>query len=135
MIDFLKYYYFRMYSYFSGSSSIPVFRTFAIMFIFTYFNVLSLFTLIVSVVSNIKFTLPEGTGMMWFWPLLFVVPLFALFYYRLKYCGLHDLIIEEYSGQTKKQRLSGGWRIVVYFIASVLFFVLSLWLRQIIRGY
>ncbi|ALL06959.1 hypothetical protein AQ505_16570 [Pedobacter sp. PACM 27299] len=135
MIRFLKYYYFRIFSYFSDGSSIPLFRTFAIMFVFVYFNLLALITLIFSVGLNIRLNHPVGNGVRWFLPLVFIVPLFALFYHRLKRSGLHDLIFEEYSKETKKQKISRGWIIILYFIGSILLFISVLWLRQKIRGY
>lgn len=135
MENFFKYYYFRIFNYFSDSSSIPLFRTFAVMFVFAYFNLLALSTLIFSVVLNIKITLPVGSEVRWFWPLIFIVPLFVLFYSRLKRSGLHNLIFEEYSEETKRQKVNGGWNIILYFISSILLFVLTLWLRQVVRGY
>lgn len=135
MIQFFKYYYFRMFSYFSDGSSIPIFRTFSIMFVFAYFNLLTFSILIFSVGFNVKLTLQVGSGITWFWPVIFIVPLFALFYHRLKWRGLHDLIFKEYSNETKKEKTNGGWTVVTYFISSMLFFVLALWLRQVVRGY
>lgn len=135
MIQLLKYYYFRMFSYFSNGSSIPIFRAFAVMFVFAYFNLLALSTLILSVGLNVKLDLPVGSGVRWFWPLIIIIPLFALFYYRLKRFGLHDLIFEKYSKETKREKVNGGWIIILYFVGSILLFVFALWLRQIIRGY
>jgi hypothetical protein len=135
MMKFLKYIYFRMFSYFSDSSSIPLFRTFAIMFVFAYFNLLAISTLIFSVMLNTKVTLPLGSGIRWFWPITLIIPLFVLFYYRLERRGFHDLIFDEYSNETKKQKVKGGWGVIFYFIGSILFFVFTLWLRQIVRAY
>lgn len=130
MIQLLKYYYFRMFSYFSNGSSIPIFRAFAVMFVFAYFNLLALSTLILSVGLNVKLDLPVGSGVRWFWPLIIIIPLFALFYYRLKRFGLHDLIFEKYSKETKREKVNGGWIIILYFVGSILLFVFALWLRQ-----
>lgn len=135
MIRFFKYYYFRLFSYFSDGSSIPLFRTFAIMFVFAYLNLLALTRLIFSVGLNIRLNHPVGNGVRWFWPLVFIVSLFALLNHRLKRSGLHDLIFEEYSKETKKQKINRGWIIILYFIGSILLFISVLWLRQKIRGY
>ena len=135
MVKFFKYFYFRMFSYFSDSSSIPLFRTFAIMFVFAYFNLLAIYTLIFSVVLNTNFTPPLGSGIRWFWPIILILPLFILFYYRLERRGLHDLIFVEYLNETKKQKAKGGRCVIFYFIGSILFFVLTLWLREVVRGY
>ena len=131
MISFFKYYYYRMFNYFSDGSSIPLFRAFAIMFVFAYFNLAALSTLIFSVGLNVRFNLPvEG-----FWPLIIIVPSFALFYYFLKRYDLHNLIFEKYSTETKRQKIVRGRLVIFYFICSILFFVLALWIRQVVRGY
>gem|GEM_PF-1193176 len=134
-MNFFKYYYYRMFSYFSDGSSIPLFRTFAIMIVFAYFNLLALFTLVFSVGLGVRLTLPIGEGVRWFWPFVFIVPLFVLFHYRLKRSGLHALIFEEYSKETRRQKVNGGWIVILYFTGSILLFILTLWLRQAIRGY
>lgn len=132
---FFTYYYFRIFCYFSDSSSIPLFRTFAVMFTFAYFNLLALVTLLFSVGLNVRLTFPVGRGIGWFWPFIFIVPLFVLFRSRLKKSGLHDSIFEKYSNETRRQKVKGGWIVVLYFIGSTLLIILTLWLRQAIRGY
>lgn len=72
---------------------------------------------------------------MWFWPLVFIVPLFVLFYFRLVRLGLHDLIFAEYAKETKKQKINRGGGIILYFIGSILLFILVLLLRQKLMGY
>lgn len=124
-----------MFSYFSEGSSIAIFRAFAVMFVFAYFNLLALSTLIFSVGLDVKLYFLIGSGLRFFWPLIIFIPLFALFYYRLKRLGLHDLIVEKYSNETKREKVAGGWMLIIYFAGSILLFVLALWLRQMIRGY
>jgi hypothetical protein len=123
-----------MFSYFSDASSIPIFRAFAVMIVFAYFNLLALSILFFSVGLDIRLNLPVESGVKWFWPLIIIIPLFALFYYRLKRLGLHDLISENYSKETKQEKVNGGCIIIFYFVGSIMLFVLTLWLRQITRG-
>ena len=131
MIKFIKYFYIRIFNYFSDGSSVPLFRTFAIIFVMAYLNVLSLSTLIFSVWLNVKANLPaEG-----FWPLVIIVPTYAMFYHYLKRHGYHDLIVKEYSTETKRQKSIWGWLAIVYIISSMMLFVFALWIRQVVRGY
>jgi cellobiose-specific phosphotransferase system component IIC len=134
MIILLKYYYFRMFSYFSEGSSVPVFRTFCVTLVFVYFNLMAV-AILISLGINRKIILPVGKSISWLWPLLIIIPLFYYFTYLLEHRGWHVKILEEFSSETKNQRKRNGSFIILYFICSILFFIGVLWLRQYFKGY
>jgi hypothetical protein len=131
----LKYYYFRLYSYYSKGDSVPFLSTFLVVFIFAFFNFLSLLAL-VAIISKEKFTLPvveKGTGRLW--PLLIVLPLFGLLIYLFKKKGYHDIILEEFRNETSRQKFLSKLFVILYFISSIALFVIALFLRERIAGY
>ena len=130
----LRYYYFRVFTYFSEGSSIPLFRTFIVMFVFMYFNFLGILN-IISLWTDKKLLLRNGKEMVWFWPLLIVLPLFILFYYYLKKPGYHSGIIEQFRNEPSRKRFLNGFFIVGYYILSIALFIFTLWLRQEIKHY
>lgn len=130
-----RYYYFRVFSYFSNGSSIPFFQTFALIIIFALFNVLTLLNLIFPVGFGIKMTLPVGSGIKWFLPVLIILPLFALFYYYFEKLKSHEKILKQFQNESSRQKYLSGLIVIIYFIGSIAFFILALWLRQQIRHY
>lgn len=127
-----KYYYYRLFSYFQGGSSVPFFRVFLIIFAFALLNFLSVMSLCgVILDKDLKLTFVEKANH--FWSLVIIVPLFGLFYYYLKKLGYHKIIFEEFDKETTKEKRSSQVIVILYFIISIIFFVLSLWLKQEIK--
>lgn len=129
-----KYYYFRVFSYFLTGTEIPFFRTFVVIFLFAFFNFLTIMNVVFTLGRGKKITLPVGTGINWFLPLLIILPLFAIFFYYLKNLGGHKIIMEEFQKETSKQRFLGGLLIILFLIGSMGLFILTLWLRQKYRN-
>jgi len=130
----VRYYYYRVYKYFEKGDAVPFFSTFLVIILFLYFNLITLINFM-GILMGFDFTLPVVGGMGKFWPLIFIIPLFALFYVCLKKQGIHDRILEEFQEETKKKRISSGLMTILYFIASIGLSVASLWIREKIRGY
>lgn len=134
-MKFFKYYYFRLFSYFSTGTEIPFFRTFAVIFLFAFFNFLTIMNAVSILGKGKKTPLTVSTEINWFLPLLIILPLFSIFFYYLKNLGGHKIIIEEFQKETSKQRFLGGLLIILYLIGSIALFILTLWLRQKYRNY
>jgi len=131
----LRYFYFRLYSYYSDGGRIPFFSTATVIIIFACFNLLSILDLIFAVIGGIKIELPIFTGANRFLVLLLFFPLYFAFYYIVKKSGYHAVIMDEFKDETSKQKLKSSLGVIIYFIASIILFVFSLWLRQRTRGY
>jgi hypothetical protein len=133
-MDFLNYYYYRVFKYFSDGSSIPMYRTFILFFVFAYLNFLSILN-IISLVWPKRISMPEGEGISWLWPLMIVIPLFVIFYIYLKNNGVHEDIMRRFEEETQNKKRARGFLIILYFLLSIAFFVGSLWLRNEIKKY
>lgn len=130
-----RYYYYSVFNYFFNGSSIPFFQTFAVIIVFAFFNVLTLLNLIFSIGFGIKITLPVGSGIKWFLPVLIILPLFALFYYYFKKLKSHETIMKQFQNESSRQKYLSRLFVIIYFISSIALFVFVLWLRQQIRHY
>ena len=131
----LKYYYFRVYSYYSNGDSVPLLSTFLVIFLFAFFNLLS-FLAVISSIMKFKFTLPvfeKGPGRLL--PLLIVLPFFGLFYYLVKVRDLHNTIIGEFKEETSRGKFLSKLSVLIYFVSSIVLIVMSLFLRERLAGY
>ena len=132
----LRYYYYRIYSYYSKGDPDPYFATFLVIFLFGFFNFLAIIDILFSVIAGneiIYFTVKSGIGRLW--PALIILPLFSLFYYYFKKRGYHEKILEEFKNETRRQRLMSRLFVILYFMGSIALMGLGLWARQVIRGY
>jgi len=136
-MQFFKYYYYRLYSYYSNGGSIPFFSTFCLIFIFGLINLITIINLL-TLIFGFQFgffpTIKSGT-ISYFWSLLLLIPCYWIFNLHLKKRGMHELIMNEFKQETLSRRRVNGWLLIFYFVASGVLFVLILWLRQKIRGY
>lgn len=74
-----RYYYFRIYTYYSKGDPDPFLKTFVVIFAGAFFNFLTLASAM-SIILKVKFTfftVEKGIGRLW--PLLLLLPLFGLF--------------------------------------------------------
>ncbi len=134
MIKIFRYYYFRLYSYYSGGM-IPFFSTLMLIIAFMYINAMTIMN-IVEVITGIKFMLPTRQTndlFSYLWPLLIVLPVCGFCYYYFKILGNHDVIFNEFANESKRNRLLHGMYVILYFLISISSFIFTLWLRQIIR--
>jgi len=130
----LKYYYYRIYKYFEKGDAVPFFSTFLVIIVFLYFNLITLLEFI-GILIGFSFKLLVIGGVWKFWPIIFILPIFGLFYYCLKSRGNHESIIKEFEGESRKQFILSSLIAILYFIISIGLFVGSLWLREKVRGY
>jgi len=128
-----QYYYYRLFKYFADGSDIPIFKAFAVIFIFALFNVLTVCAVISLFFVDEKIIMPQSENR--FWLLILVIPCYGIYYYYLRILDKHEYILNKFSNETIEKRNLNGFRIIGYLIASIVLFVLSLWLRQKIRGY
>ncbi|MDB5030097.1 MAG: hypothetical protein JWP71_818 [Mucilaginibacter sp.] len=92
----------------------------------------------VEIVSDNKFILPTRQAHSLFsylWPILIIVPICGFSYYHLITLDRQQEIMNEFTDEPKQHRFIHGALIILYFVASILLFVLALWLRQIIKNY
>ena len=130
----LKCYYFRLYSYYS-KGAVPFLSTFLVIAFMAFFNLLTLLSLF-STLFNVKLTFSISEN--WIarlWPLYFLMPIFAVFYYCFMTRGYHDKVLTEFKDETPNQKFKGNLLVIAYFIGSMTSFVLSLWIRDKIRGF
>lgn len=133
-MKFLRYFYFRLYHYYSKEPA-PFFKMFSAIFAGLFLNFLTLSSL-VSVLLKTKFTfftVEKGIGRLW--PLLIILPLFWILSYHFKKQGYHSTIIEEFENETSKEKLKSSLLVVFYFVSSMILFPVSLWIRQKLNGY
>jgi glucose-6-phosphate-specific signal transduction histidine kinase len=130
------YYYYRLYSYYSNGGGIPFFSTFCLIFIFFYCNVITVVT-IVEITFNQVIKLPafKGGSLGFFWPMLLIIPSYLFFYHFLRKKGYHELIIDKFKNENRRQRRTSIIFLILYFLVSITLFILTLWLRQVISGY
>ncbi len=131
----LRYYYYRLYSYFSNGDAIPFFSTFLVIMVFACFNLVTLIDIVFSLIFRYKVVLPVFGGYGQLWYLLIIIPAYMLYHYYLKDLENHGKIIEEFKTETKRQRLISSIWVTMYFVGSIGLFILTLWLREKIRGY
>jgi hypothetical protein len=129
-----RYFYFRLYNYYKNSPS-PFFSTSMAIIVFTIFNLFTLAGLLLSVIGNLKIVIPTGDGVTRLVPLIFIVPIYGIFYFFIKRKGYHDIIMEEFRNETANKKFLSSLFVIIYFIISVSLFVLTLWLRRKFRGY
>lgn len=130
----LKYYYCRVYKYFEKGDAVPFFSTFLVIVLFLYFNLITILEFL-GILIGFNFKLPVVDGVGKFWPVIFILPFFALFYFFLKRRGFHEKIIQEFSEESRNKRNLSALITILYFISSIGLFVVSLWFREKIRGY
>lgn len=130
-----SYYYFRMYKYYSNGGNIPQFRTLTTITVFFLLNILTLFTLVFDIILGKNIILPTRETHGYFWSLIPICLLLLLLYYYLNVRGYHFRIMEQFENETKKAKKRSGILTIAYFVLSFGFFVLILYLRQIIRKY
>lgn len=131
-----RYLYFRLYSYYKKGDSIPLFSTFAVIFVFGCFNLMTLGQIFFSLIMGLKLNLPTfGLGVGRLWLLLIIVPFYGLFYYYIESLGYHAKIVDEFRNETREQKRYSILLVFIYFIFSIALFALTLWLRQKIRHY
>ncbi|PYF74198.1 hypothetical protein B0O44_104369 [Pedobacter nutrimenti] len=122
----IRYYYYRMYKYFSTGDVVPFFSTFTVISVFFYFNIITLIDIFLFIIGGVKVKLlvvESGVGRLW--PALIFLPLYGLFYYYMKRLGHHDKIIDEFKDETKKQKLLSTLFVVTYFVGSIVLFVIT----------
>lgn len=130
-----SYYYFRLYKYYSNGGSIPQFRSLTTITVFFLFNILTLFTLFFDIILDKNIKLPTRETHGYFWPLIPIFPFLLFFYYYLNIRGYHFRIMEQFENETKKAKKQSTILTVAYFVFSLSFFILMLYIRQIIRKY
>jgi len=129
------YYYFRLYKYYSNGDVIPQFSTLTTIFVFLFFNITSLMDLIFGVILGEKITLPTKQTHGYWWSLFLLLPHYLLFHYYLNVRGCHFRILEKFKNETPTEKRLSIIITILYFIFSIIFFVFTLYLRQLIRGY
>lgn len=131
----LRYYYYRIYTYYSKGDPNPSLKTFIVIFVGAFFNFLTLASAM-SIILKIRFTffaVEKGAGRLW--PLLFLLPLYGLFTYYFRKLEYHGKIIREFSDETRIQKYRSGLFVILYFVTTIILFVVSLWIRQKANGY
>lgn len=133
----LRYYYYRVYKYYSNERTNPFFSSFCLMSMLLYCNVLAVVNFIAVFLDSRVAGLPsfKGGRLAFFWPLLFLIPGFFIFKYLIKQSGLHRLIMQEFNDETIKHKNLSILFVFLYIICSISCFVFALWLRQEVRGY
>ena len=91
--------------------------------------------LIFSVILGEKITLPTKQTHGYWWSLFLFLPYYLLFHYYLYIRGYHFRILEKFENETPKEKRLNIIITILYFIFSIIFFVSTLYLRQLIRGY
>ncbi len=134
MIRLFNYHYSRVYSYFSKGDAAPVFSTFAFILVFGFFNILTLVDIIVSVGAGVKITMPTFEGFKRIYLMLVILAIYSVFHYIFVSKKKHINILKEAQGETSKQFIV-RYYVLLYVVSTIAFFVLSLWLRQVIRGF
>ena len=129
------YLYYRMYKYYDTGRDLPLFSTFVVLFVFGYFNMMSLFDLIFAVGVGLKYKYYVGKGIYRFWPLLAGTPLYMLFHYYMIKLGNHERIFDRFKDESRIESRRNGVLVVLYFIGSIGLLIGVLWLRQVVRGY
>jgi hypothetical protein len=127
----LRYYYYRLYKYFSNGGNIPFFSTYILIIAFLFINFLSFVDLIYPFFGLGKLNFPANR----FWSLLVIIPGFIIFNHVLKTMSYHDQIIAEFEIETKRSKNTSIVLVIVYFVFSMGFFAFSLWFREKLWGY
>jgi len=74
----IRYYYYRLYKYFQAGTEIPFFKTYSVLFIFLFINILKFLKVILLLTHQHKFTLFAAEGFEKLWWLILILPLFIL---------------------------------------------------------
>lgn len=123
---FLRYYYYRLYLYYLPQNSVPMLSTFVAIFLFAFFNGLTLLNIHSAIYPELSFEIPLAkSGWKRFIPASFFFPFIGLFMYYFQK-GYHEKIMKEFEGETKKAKKISGVLVVCYFVGSMIFFFLSL---------
>jgi hypothetical protein len=123
---FLRYYYYRLYLYYSAQGSIPMASTFIAIILFAFINGFTLLCIYFYTFPEHAFQIPvANSGWKRLAPALFLVPFVFILKHYFK-GGLHQSIVKEFESETKRaKRISSIW-VVSYVIATFIFFFLSL---------
>lgn len=133
----IRYFYYRLYKYYSTGKTPPFISVFCAIFGVLIFNFYTLSNLAV-IIFNFRLidvrTFKGGT-IGYLWVLVLVVPLYFVFDHFIRKKGLHERIMEEFKCESKKACRISKAMSVLYILLSIGCFFLTLWLRDIIRGY
>lgn len=133
----IRYFYYRLYEYYSTGRTPAFISVFCAIFGVLIFNFYTMSNLSI-VIFNFKLIdiqTFKGGEIGYLWPLLLLIPLYYVFDFFVRKQGLHERILEEYKNESKKARRISKAISVLYIIFSIGCFFLTLWLRDITRGF
>ena len=135
MTYIIRYYYFRLYSYFADGDRVPFFSTFLVLTAFGYFNLITIINSILSLWLNIRFTMPVFKGWNILWLILAIACCWLVLQHYFKRLGHHDKIIDEFKNENSKQKAISKLLVLLYLLITIASFFTVLWLRQRLRGF
>lgn len=101
------------------------------MFVFAFFNVLTLLDVYIAVFPEHDFDIPLAkSGWKRLAPGIVMLPLFGLWLYVFKTRGYSNKILVEFQNETKRAKFLSSALVIIYAVATILFFVLSLFLKK-----
>lgn len=133
----VRYFYYRLYEYYSSGRTPPfvsVFIAFLGVLIFNCYT-LSNLTAIIFDFKLINIKTFKGGSLGYLWPLLLIVLLYFFFDLFFRKKGYHERIMEEFKSESKKARRISKVLSIFFIVLSIGCFFLTLWLRDITRGY
>ncbi len=133
----LRYFYFRLYNYYASGSGDPFVSFCASAGVLIIFNFFTLIVLIEMFFNFKLFYIPtqKKGSLGYFWPLLFLVPFYFFLDFLIRKKGLHDSIMEEFKAENRKEKWVSSILVILYFVLTMGFLFLALWLRQMVRGH
>lgn len=130
-MKFLRYFYFRLYTYYSGHNSGPILSSFLAIFVALFLNLLTVLNIYICFFPEQVFEFPAIKGT---WGKLLtglvMLPFFGLWYYIFKTRGYNDKIIMEFQHEDKRSKFISIILVLAYGIGTILFFILSLYLKK-----
>jgi len=130
----IRYFYYRVFNYYQSGDEMPFFSTYLLIFISLFFHFLTILSLIETVFNVLPTSIDTG-GFKRLWSALVIIPFYVLYNQYFVKAGYHEKILKEFKNETKYQKRVSSFYTVAYFIFTVIFFFLSLWLRAEVRGY
>jgi len=127
-LGIFKYYYFRVFKYYSNGDIIPYFSTFAIIFVFLLINFLTVLG-VFSAILNFGFNMPELNGLKFIPALIFILLLYYYYYYNFVKSGKHVKLLEEFVEENKQQKKKSIIFTLLYFSMSIISFIIVVTLK------